>query len=186
MKIRKTVVVLAVIAALGATGASLAAYSGFVRRGGGGMAGPFVGRLIDEPGVQEQLKLTPEQVTKLHAIRDQARTTLREVRATTIRARADLRAALLDTKASRQDIEKSAAAVRDAVSAVSQQTTKSLLDMREVLTVDQREELRTIMRERAGTARRRFGRWRRQPMTNGDQDGAPSEDGAPGESTNVE
>jgi Spy/CpxP family protein refolding chaperone len=183
MKIRKTAVVLAALAALGATGAALAGYSAVVHRHGGGPGRAFMGRLLDDPAVVEQLKLTPDQVTRLSAIRDQGRASIRPLRAATIRARADLRATMLDTNASRQDIEKSAAAVREAASAVSREMTTRLLDARDVLSVDQREELRSILRERAGTARRGFRQWRRPPRSSqGDTDEAAPEDGIPGAS----
>ena len=38
-----------------------------------------------------------------------------------------------------------AAAVRDSVTAISKEVTKRLLDARDVLNVDQREELRSII-----------------------------------------
>jgi len=160
MKIRKTTVVLAVLDVLGAAAASLAATTVVMNRRGAWGGASLMGRLIDDPSVQEQLKLTPDQITRLHTIRDQARDSIREMRATSIRARADLRATLLDTKASRQDIEKSAAAVREATSALSQEVTRRLLDARDVLSVDQREELLSIVQERAGARR---GLWRRPP-----------------------
>src|SRR5262249_8437074 len=99
--------------------------------------------------------------------------------ATALRTRADLRAAMLDTKTARRDLESRAAAVRDSVSAISREVTRRLLDARDVLSVDQRDELRAIIRERAGATRGRFMRWRRHrrdgvPMADADG-GSPDE-----------
>ena len=181
MKIRKTTVVLAVLAALGAVALSLATTSVVVNRHGAWGGAALMGRLVDDTSVQERLQLTPDQITRLRTIRDQARDSIRPLRATSIRARADLRATLLDTKASRQDIEKGAAAVREAASALSQEVTRRLLDARDVLSVDQREELLSLVRERAGTLRRGAFR-RRHPRLRGGN-GSMLEDGAADDST---
>jgi protein CpxP len=178
MKIRRTAAVLAVLAALGATGALLAGTTTVVRRGAGGDRAGMMDRLVDDPSVQDRLKLTSEQIEQLRTIRDESRESVREMRAAVIRARADLRAMMLDTKASRQELEKSAAAVREARNAASQEVTKRLLDARDVLSVDQREELRSIIKERVVPARRRFWRGHRHPVVDGDLDGAGADDGA--------
>jgi len=92
---------------------------------------------------------------------DESRDSIRELRAASIRARADLKATLLDTQAARQDIEKKAAAVREATAAVSKEVTRRLLDARDILTVDQREKLRTLVQERLGALRGGIHRGRR-------------------------
>lgn len=164
---KKLLVVTAVVVVT--MGVALAAYSG--ARGHGGRGGGMIGRLIDDKDVQDRLGLKNDQVARLREIRNEARTSTRRLRAQAIKTRADLRAAMLDTKASRQDLERRATAVRDAVRDLSQEVTKRLLDARDVLSVDQREELRSIIRERIGSARQGVMRGRRH---HAQRDSAPS------------
>src|SRR5258705_318746 len=139
-KLTLTIAVIAAIATIGASGIAVAAYQGARGAHQGGHGDGMMGRLVDDTDVQQQLKLSSDQIAHLKAIRDDAKTSIRELRATATRTRADLRAAMLDTKTSRQDLEARAAAVRDSVTAISKEVTKHLLDARDVLSVDQREE----------------------------------------------
>ena len=115
--------------------------------------GAFLGRMLHDPNLQEELALTEDQIARLRTLRDESRATIRDLRAASIRARADLRSTLLDTNASREELEKKAAAVRDSVSAVSKEATRRLLDARDVLTVDQRDKLLSMVGPRSGAGR---------------------------------
>src|SRR5439155_9786355 len=119
--------VIVVVAGIGACGIALAAHAGARGPSDGGPGDRMVGRLIDDKDVQDRLKLSDDQIARLRQIRDDAKTSVREMRAKAIRARADLRSAMLDTKTSRHDLEARAAAVRDSVSAISKEVTKRLL-----------------------------------------------------------
>jgi len=188
MKIAKLAVLVTLVSALAGAGAFVAAATGthtstttstVVRSRGRAAAGAFLGRWLEDPRVQEELALTSDQVGRLKSLLDESRASIRELRAASVRARADLRATLLDTQAARQDIEKKAAAVREATAAVSKEVTQRLLDARDVLTVDQREKLRTLVQERLGAVRGGFHRGRRfHGGWSADRDDA--EDGASG------
>jgi hypothetical protein len=133
MKIAKLAVLVTLVSALAGAGAFVAAATGthtstttstVVRSRGRAAAGAFLGRWLEDPRVQEELALTSDQVGRLKSLLDESRASIRELRAASVRARADLRATLLDTQAARQDIEKKAAAVREATAAVSKEVTR--------------------------------------------------------------
>jgi Spy/CpxP family protein refolding chaperone len=117
---------------------------------GGGMGGPMggpMGRWWDRPQVAEQLALTPDQKQKLETVTLNGARTMIDLKGAVEKAEIDLRAAS-DAEPFQPD------KVREAFHVM--QRFEMLLKVRSVLSAEQWQKLRTVVRER-GAMRGRAG-----------------------------
>src|SRR5437867_1925361 len=160
---RRLLIAAIVATGLGAAGLALAMrgdHPGGVRAGGrdGGRAGRILQRLTEDGDLQARLELSRTQVQRLKEIRDQAMSDIASVRADVRAHRAEIRSLLQDATAARADIEKQASELADAAREMARKVTKTLLDARDILSVEQRERLRAEIRQRVGELRQERGR----------------------------
>jgi Spy/CpxP family protein refolding chaperone len=143
-------------------------------------AGRLLGRLTEDPALQEKLHLGKDQIDRLKQIRSSAVSDLAAMRGQVIARRGEMQSLLLDPQSSREALADKAAQVGAAAMALRKRALDLFLDARDVLNVDQRlsvrEMIRTSPRRGAGGRRRMAGGAGLDPLA-GDLDEESTPDG---------
>ena len=95
----------------------------------------------------DELELTQEQQDKMQDLRIQSEKDMIDLRAEKEHAQLGLRELFSDMDAKRSDIEKASTKLMDINRKIEKRQLKLMLDMRDVLTPEQREKARDIMKE---------------------------------------
>jgi Spy/CpxP family protein refolding chaperone len=126
---------------------------------GGGMGGPMggpMGRWWDRPQVAEQLALTPDQKQKLETVTLNGARTMIDLKGAVEKAEIDLRAASDAEPFQPDKVREAFHVMQQARERLEMQRFEMLLKVRSVLSAEQWQKLRTVVRER-GAMRGRAG-----------------------------
>lgn len=137
-------------------------------RGGAGGGGMHAGKFWKRPQVRRELKLTPDQVAKLEEIFLRNERALIDLRADAEKRQLELGQLLDDPAADERKLEIQVEKTEEARAKLAKARAMMMLEVRKVLTPEQREKLEQ-MRERAGDRLRE----RRGPGGPGGPDGPP-------------
>ena len=140
-------------------------------------AGAILHRLVDDPALQQSLHLSNEQVARLEQISTAARKGAVTLRAEVHVQRIALRSLIDDPASARSAIEAQIEKVAQAMHSVRSEMTRDLLDARDVLTVDQRGQLKDAIRARIGKMSRHGPRMRGGPPCAAQDDGVGADPG---------
>jgi Spy/CpxP family protein refolding chaperone len=157
MKLRaRTLTVLAALTVIVVGGIALAAG----RPGGPAPGGPHgpgmfplraLQALTGDESLQTKLGLDQTQIARLKAIASRALPEIGQLRGDLSARRMEVASLLKDPSADRKTIEAKIDSLRSAREAAARTVATTLLDMRDVLTPDQRTQLRSMAREKAGS-----------------------------------
>jgi len=111
-------------------------------------AGPMLARLAEDSELQQRIGLGEDQIARLRALADEARASTSGLREGLRRARREIRDLLADAKASRSAIESKQQELEKSLQALRRERSRLMLDARDLLTVDQRERIRSELRAR--------------------------------------
>lgn len=95
----------------------------------------------------DELELTQEQQDEMQDLRIQSEKDMIDLRAQKEHARLELRELFSDMNAKRSDIEKASTKLMDIERKIQKRQLKLMLDMRDVLSPEQREKARDLMKE---------------------------------------
>ena len=104
--------------------------------------------LTSDESLQKKLALDQTQIARLRAIASRALPEIGQLRGDLSARRMDVASLLKDPATDRQTIEARLDALRTAREAAAKAVAGALLDMRDVLTPDQRTQLRSMAREK--------------------------------------
>ena len=136
------------VAGLALAGRHAAAFGGPRECGDHPDPAHLVGRLLHDTKLQDQLGLSADQIERLKGIASQARAAVERLRAEVRIHRAELHSLVAEASTQREAIEKEAATLARAAEEVRKEGLRAMLDARDLLTVEQRQRLRTELHQR--------------------------------------